>query len=117
PAAALEPPPAAAPSAPPASAEEAWALSLDAAPGPLDSPLDAPGADHALELASLPSPGRAARANQVHEPPPLEFDSDAQPTGPSLELDVRPRESAPRYDPIPAGEHWRAPGANTLVKA
>lgn len=102
------------------SADQEWALSLEAEAGPLDSPLGSPVADHALELASLPSPAGPPKKYRVEEPPALEINSDAQPSGAALELDVeqpRPREPAPRYDAIPAGQHWRAPGADTFVKA
>jgi hypothetical protein len=110
--------------APPAPEDE-WALSLDAAPGPLDSPLTAttPHADRALELASEPSPARAAKKPaSVEEPNALELEDQSVPDGPTLELDVEQprvpeRVSTPRYDAISAAEHRRAPGSETLAKA
>lgn len=101
----------------PVSAEEQWALSLDAEPGPLDSPLTAARADSVLELASLP-PSRAGRkALPVDEPRALEIE-DAGPAGQALELDVeQSRGSGPRYDVISAAEQRRAPGTDTIAKA
>jgi hypothetical protein len=111
-----------APASPAASAAEQWALSLDAEQGPLDSPLGAPMADHALELASLPSPAGPANKYRVEEPPAPEIAAANAASGSALELDAEPprtlqRESGPRYDAIPAGEQWRAPGTDTLARA
>jgi hypothetical protein len=104
----------------PAHANDEWALSLGDEDGPLDSPLNAAADTSALDLASMPSPGKPAPHHAAGPTADLELDAQAA-AGPSLELKSDPRglqrESAPRYDAIPAGEHWKAPGSGTLVKA
>jgi hypothetical protein len=98
---------------------DAWALSLGEEAGPLDSPLEPLMEGHAVELASMPSPGQRAPQRAAEGPPTLDFDENT--LGPSLELRSDPRnlqrESAPRYEPIPKGERWKAPGTDTLAKA
>jgi hypothetical protein len=100
---------------------DGWALELgEADEGPLDSPLNAPADTRALELASMPSPGKPPPRHATGPTADLELDEQAA-AGPSLELKSDPhglqRESAPRYDAIPAGERWKAPGSDTLLKA
>lgn len=108
---------------PPATKEEAWAISLEAEPGPLDSPLTTARAEHALEMASLPSPARGPKkSREAAELNTLELEGASAPPGPALELDLgQPqapeRTPGARHAAIPAGEQRRAPGSDTIAKA
>lgn len=107
--------------APAPAPEEEWALKLDAEEGPLDSPFAASGGEDSVELASLPASPAGAARRSADDPRTLDFDTDGAAPAVALELDFeRGRKSdraSPRYEAIPAGEQWRAPGARTLATA
>jgi hypothetical protein len=97
------------------------AATVPAGPGPSSSELEA-------DLArSFEQPPWASAAVSPQGPRELDGGDDLslQHGAPEddanspLELDVnlRRRESAPRYEPIPLGEQWKAPGSETIARA
>jgi hypothetical protein len=80
---------------------------------------DMPGSDELslgdpLEL----DPGELPATRSRGEPRgPVELSTSDLPDAPPLELGVDTRESKPRYDAIPAGEKWKAPGSDTVARA
>ena len=96
-------------------ARQPWAGAAAAASADPSGPRELEADAAAGPRLSLDPNPRAATA--AHEPP--ERTSSAEQSLPGLELavDVRRRESSPRYEAIPAGERWRAPSAQIVARA
>jgi hypothetical protein len=97
------------------------AATVPAGPGPSSSQLEA---DLARSFEQPPWASAAASPQGPREPDgghdlSLQHGAPSDDANSPLELDVslRRRESAPRYEPIPLGEQWKAPGSETIARA